>query len=106
MVFSFFNNKKAQGISINVIILIVLGIAVLVVLIIIVGSKTNLFGRTLSSCEQKGAGARCISEDNEELCDGTIHRYGTDCAKRYEEGGEPLSDGPLCCVPIGGYYGE
>ncbi len=85
-------SKKAQGLSLNVIILVVLGIAVLVVLIFIFVGKTKIFGQTSSSCEARGAGAGCIESGG--ACDGVIYRFGTDCGKRN-------ADEPHCCVPLG-----
>lgn len=102
MVNNFFPSKKAQGMSLNIIIVAVILIAILVIILIMVGSKTNIFGKSIASCESKGGGAHCIA--SVELgetpdCDGIVHKLGTDCGKRAEEG---EAEGPWCCVPVGG----
>lgn len=43
--------KKAQGMSINVIILIVLGLIVLIILTFVIGGKFTDFGSTISQCD-------------------------------------------------------
>lgn len=45
------NNKKAQSMSMNVIIIAVLSLIVLVVLLFIFGDKINVFGKGVSSCQ-------------------------------------------------------
>jgi hypothetical protein len=92
MVFSFF--KKAQGMSINVIIVAVIGLVVLVVLVLIMTGKTKIFSAATASCATKGAGAHCIATAEEKNCDGSVYKSGTDCPK--------INAGmPWCCVPIG-----
>jgi hypothetical protein len=69
-----FRNKKAQGISINVIIIAAIALLVLVVLSIIFVGRLNIFGVKTTACESVGgtcyvdcptgtseysAGARC-----------------------------------------------
>jgi len=93
MVSSFFPSKKAQGLSTNTIIFIVLGMIVLVVLIVIFTGKTRIFGQQASSCEARGAGARCVASESD--CSGATYRFGTDCGDRDE-------NTPVCCVPVSG----
>lgn len=45
---------RAQGMSINVIIIVVLALIVLIVLATISGSKLGIFSRTTSNCVQQG----------------------------------------------------
>ena len=94
MTFNFFSSKKAQGMSLNIIIVAVILIAILVIILILVGSKTKIFSKSLASCESKGPGARCITDSEE--CDGILHRIGTDCSTNEN------SVGSRCCVPVGG----
>lgn len=98
MVFNFFHSRKAQGMSLNIIVVAVILIAILVIILIMVGSKTNIFSKSLASCESKGAGATCVQSG---ACDGVVHRIGTDCQKRYDAN-DPDTSGPICCVPVGG----
>jgi len=100
MVFNLFPSRKAQGMSLNVVVIAVIAIAIIVVIIIIVASKTGMFSKAAASCEAKGGGARCMDADAEGAeCDGILYRTGTDCVKRVETEGVA---GPHCCVPMGG----
>lgn len=92
---SFFSSRKAQGLSLNVIIIAVIAIVVLVILIIMLTGKTRLFGQATTNCESKGG--QCYSR----ACDPDteVKQFGTDCAKRYKEGEQGVK-GPNCCVPI------
>mgnify|MGYP001615334131 CR=1 FL=1 len=45
--------RKAQGMSINTIILIVLALIVLAVLIYMIANKTTLFGKAAEGCESR-----------------------------------------------------
>jgi hypothetical protein len=98
MVFSFFPSRKAQGMSLKVVIVAVIALVILIVLIFIMTGKVKLFSKTAASCESKGVGAKCIAEGEE--CNGPTHRFGTDCAERFEKGDLDVG-GPVCCVPIG-----
>ena len=93
MVFSFFASKKAQGMSMNIVVIAVICIVILVVLLVIMSGKTSMFSKTAGSCEQKGPGAGCIAEADEQNCGGTVYKFGTDCPKKDE-------NKPWCCVPI------
>jgi hypothetical protein len=98
MVSSFFRSRKAQGLSLNVIIIAVIAIVVLLVLIFVFTGKVKIFGKTSENCESRGAGAKCVASEGACL-DGVTYRFGTDCAKR-KEAGESGVDGPVCCVPL------
>jgi len=75
--------KKAQGLPINVIIIIALVLIVLVVLIAIFASRTNIFTSKLSDCSTRGGicKAQCLEGEAQlsNLCD----------------------ENQVCCVPIG-----
>ncbi len=62
-------NKKAQGLSINMIILIVLGLIVMGVLIFMLGGKVKMFGTSANSCTDK-TGAECVASAGE--CKGAV----------------------------------
>lgn len=47
-------NKKAQGISLNVIIIAALALIVLLVVVLIFTGRIQIFGSTLASCDSKG----------------------------------------------------
>ena len=79
--------------SINVVIVAVLALIILVVLVLIMTGKTKLFSSTATSCATKGAGARCIANTSEKDCDGSVYKFGTDCATKD-------SATPWCCAPI------
>ena len=92
--------KKAQGISINVVIIAVIALIVLVVLAVIFTGRLSMFSKGISSCTDKNgvcmsynkeftsAGATCkaISDDR------TISLPGTDCES------ESGSDSVTCCI--------
>jgi hypothetical protein len=66
------NNKKAQGISLNMIIVAVIALIVLIVLIVIFAGRMNVFGRGTSEttsqyssnrCEVPGTTNECLDRD-------------------------------------------
>jgi hypothetical protein len=87
--FSFNSSKKAQGMSLNVVVVAVIAIVILVVLIVIFSGKTRLFTKTLADCEAKGGTCQ-------RSCGiGEISHVGTNCAS------DP--DGKTkCCARIEG----
>lgn len=44
-------NRKAQGLSLNVIIIAAIAIIVLVIMVVIFGGRMQLFGKGVSACE-------------------------------------------------------
>ena len=46
--------KKAQGISLNVIIIAAIALIVLVILVVIFSGRMNIFGKSISSCSSQG----------------------------------------------------
>lgn len=83
--------KKAQGISLNVVIVALIAIIVLVVLIVIFSGRTKFFGETIQTCESKGGSCRADTNDNGQCPTGYIKQLGTDCESR-----DPNT--PLCCT--------
>ena len=81
-------NKKAQGLSVSMIILIVLGLIIVGVLIFMIGGKVKLFGESTGSCVQKKG--TCMDASS---CDGAIVG-ALDCPT---ESNEDL----VCCVKYG-----
>ena len=87
--FSLFYSRKAQGLSLKVIILAVLAIVVLVILIMMLTGKTKLFSKTSTECASRGG--TCMSESK---CDNNYIMYsGTDCNENNKE---------YCCVKVSG----
>lgn len=46
--------KRAQGMPVNILIIVAIGLIVLIVLAVLIGRNVLDFGRTTSGCEQKG----------------------------------------------------
>ena len=77
--------KKAQGISLNVIIIAAIALLVLVILSVIFMGRMGTFGREASDCENKGG--KCLSE-----CD-------DDYPTRYTAWTCPAEE-DVCCIAI------
>ena len=75
--------KKAQGLPVNVIIIMALVIIVLVVLIAIFASRTNIFTSTLSDCKTRGGTCKTTCLEKEAVLTGLCN------------------ENQVCCVPIG-----
>ena len=75
---------KAQGISINTIIIAAIALIVLVVLVAIFTGRLGIFSMGVQSCTDKGGtcASSCIAPDYATL-------RGTDCDKA----------GEVCCIP-------
>lgn len=95
--------RRAQGMSLNVIVVAVIVLVIMVVLIAVFGSKFRFFGSATVACENKGAGAQCCAKEGtggtscSARCgdDHLVHR-GTDCERQTN------AKETLCCVPFGG----
>ena len=74
--------KRAQGLPITVIIIAVLGLAVLVVLIVMFTSGSNIFSKTVLTCEAKGG--QCIAEK--------------ECQYEKTSFTCPTKEKPICCI--------
>ena len=46
--------KRAQGLSISMIVAAVIGLAVLIIIIAIFAGRVGIFGKSMASCEEKG----------------------------------------------------
>jgi len=80
-------HKKAQGISMNVIIIAAIALLVLVVLSVIFLGKIGSWGSEVNNCENKHPQARCMDE----CPDGMTAYTSWNCP----------GDGDLvCCVPL------
>jgi len=84
-----FKKKKAQGLSLTVIIIAVLAIIVLVVVIAIFTGKISIFGKELASCT--GKGGTCYAEECS--AKGLLELKHTDCEKLD-------ASKPHCCLTI------
>ena len=83
----FKNNKKAQGMPINVIIIAALALIVLFVLIYIFTSQSGKTVSTLESCA--GVGGRCTEEGR--MClDNEVEKTNSKCPK----------DTQKCCIKL------
>ena len=94
-------NKKAQGISINVIIIAAIGLAVLVVLFAIFTGRLNIFSTGISktaSCDNacKAQGKSFGTESSDVSC-----KSDTTGTRTYIPGsyGDVPAGGACCCVP-------
>jgi flagellar basal body-associated protein FliL len=81
---SFFSSKKAQGMSLNVIIIAVIALLVLVVLIFIFMGKTKIFTKETTSCTSRGG--TCETS----CAPGYLRQSGTECEKQEL----------ICCIPF------
>lgn len=90
--------KKAQGMSLNVIIIAALGLLVLVILAIIFTGKTGAFVRESDKCEVQGGHCIAIKED----CVGQYQKVITAaCDLNGDSKFEFTNDG-FCCVSVAG----
>lgn len=88
--------KRAQGISINVIIIAAIALIVLVVLVFILTGRLQIFGEGLDDCESKGG--RCM---------GAAYDIETRQPKCPKEGYIPIPGAKcgttqICCMKIFG----
>ena len=81
--FSFIHSKKAQGMSLNMVIAAVIALVVLIVIILIFTGKTKMFSKTSSGCP--AAGGTCMPTQCE---DGFITHSSAAC----------LNEGEVCCA--------
>ena len=94
------HNKRAQGMPINFIILVVLGLLILIVILVIIGGKVTVFKK---STDCHGRSGKCFNElgmQADESCpsDRPIKLLSTECPITKEGKKEPGT----CCLPIGG----
>jgi len=83
-----FKKKKAQGISINTIIIAAIAIVVLIVLVLIFTGQIDLFAKQVTACT------------------GTCVESAADCTGPYEKivisakGACPDEANPVCCITV------
>jgi hypothetical protein len=87
-------NKKAQGLSLNIVIIAAIAIIVLVIMIVIFGGRIKLFGKGVAACEG--------------TCSATKEGCGSDKAPvpskncDHDGDGTPNVEGDgFCCMPVG-----
>lgn len=78
-------DKKAQGISMNVIIIAAIALLVLVILSVIFIGRMGSFGEQTGACEQQGG--TCYDGPN---CPQGTTKYTANC-----------EEGEVCCLPVG-----
>ena len=82
--------KKAQGLSLNTIVIAAIALIVLVVLVLIFTGNMGSFGIGVKSCE--GKSGTCESgADAKTACGDKAYLRGTNCDK----------DGKYCCISLG-----
>ncbi|MEM4336437.1 MAG: hypothetical protein QXG86_00335 [Candidatus Woesearchaeota archaeon] len=95
--------KKAQGMSLNVVIIAALGLLVLVVLSIIFTGRTGIFVRESDKCTTKyGNAGRCVAVETD--CNGAYDKISWGACDLNGDGkfnfNNKDSDG-FCCVTVG-----
>ena len=95
--------KKAQGISLNVIIIAALGLLVLVVLAIIFTGRTGIFVKESDKCSVKyGTSGRCV--ESKEDCAGAYDKIQWGACDLNEDQNFHYNnedDDGYCCVTVG-----
>ena len=74
--------KRAQGLSLNVIVVAVISLVVLIVLIVIFTGKIGVFGENIKECSSKGG--KCIEKN--------------DCETYKIISTATCSEGEVCCM--------
>ncbi len=89
--------KKAQGMSMNVIIIAVIALIILVVLVMIFTGKTKMFGKTTSDTAADFTGSKCKVPGTNSECSYSQ----TDCDSKggsySDNGGKGYTDCNACC---------
>lgn len=94
-------NRKAQGLSLNVIIIAVIALLVLVVIVWIFSGKSSQFAKGVASCESKGG--TCYETETECRAAGPyVGQAPDDVSCDNEKSNPPNSpgDGIYCCLAI------
>ncbi len=99
--------KKAQGISMNVIIIAAIALLVLVVLSVVYIGKMGSWGKTTNSCISNGGkcsqqsavcGEKALDKaTSQPLTDYNVHYPIWDCENDWEDGGQKYK---FCCIKI------
>ena len=85
-------NKKGQGMSLNVVIIAILALLVLVILSIILVGRTGWFNKGSLTCENNGG--QCVEQAED--CTGETSRIAYDYTCKVAEG-DPAK---VCCIRI------
>ena len=85
------NTKKAQGISLNAIIIATLALLVLVVLAMIFTGRIGIFTKETKSCATLGNNAACVGDASE--CGGPDQKV---------MGGYTCPEAQVCCLNLAG----
>lgn len=81
--------RKAQGLSLTMVIVAVIAIIVLVVVVMAFSGKFKIFNKATSDCASKGGS--CLYADTNGQCpDGAVKMFGAKCDQ----------DGMICCTAI------
>ena len=90
-------DKKAQGLSMNVIIVAALALIVLVVLSVIFMSRAGIFAQSTGECITNGG--TCM--DNEAgACQGDLQSVSDNTCLTKVEGKKVLDTEKICCIDI------
>ena len=88
------NCKKAQGISLNVVIIAAIALLVLVILSVILIGKTGIFVKQSDDCQNKGG--RCASPGVSCGTEGTsVESYGVSYSAW-----KCQNEGETCCIKV------
>lgn len=90
-------NRKAQGLSLNVIIVAAVGLLVLVILSVIFIGKMGGTSRDIDRCETKGGSCVVSTGSAAEDCPTGVAPASWKCLK--EDGGGDIDDTKVCCRP-------
>ena len=94
-------NKKAQGLSMNVIIIAALGLIVLVIMVLIFTGQIGVFSKSVS-CEARGG--ECLEDIGGNKCPDhlPIKIYTQNCPL-LDKGGAQVANKKQgqCCIPLG-----
>ncbi len=86
--------KKAQGMSLNVIIIAVLGLLVLVILALVFTGRTGIFVKQVESCQ-----GQCVNTNAD--CTGTYAKVTTGSCPG-PDAKPNTADDQVCCVQVTG----
>jgi len=82
--------KKAQGLSLNMVIVAAIALIILVIIVAIFTGRISVFGKGVSACSTKGGTCK------EACVEGETEAFGARCP---EEGQDDILD--TCCIPVG-----
>lgn len=100
--FEFFNikaikmikNKKADGLSMNVIVVAVIALIVLIVIVVVFSGRMGIFNRGVNSCEDKGG----IPKEGVSANTDCIEAGGIPSGPYFEEKTGKKIENTICCI--------